>query len=224
MAPSSTFSAATGSSAQRDQPDPDSDDHHDRADDRPHRVTGHRGATHHSETLQRPDDTDHDQHGRDDQHDDLHQELLPAWSSGVATIASRPSVHTGHRPPRWCHAATDLRSEAGRLTRYRRWVTAVDSTTPDLSSSTCSPPSSGNILTPRPSRTGTRLICSSSSSPAAITCRAVSAPITSTSRAPAADTARSTASATPPVTKLNVPLGITSSSRPRWVSTKQATG
>src|SRR6478736_4700937 len=102
-----TPSAAPGSPAERDQTDAEPDDHQERADDGPHRVAGHRGATDHPQALQRPDGADHDQHPRDDQHDDLHQELLSAGTYDVATIAQSPVSHqlTGHPPLRWCHPA-----------------------------------------------------------------------------------------------------------------------
>src|SRR6478609_5963155 len=114
-------SAARGSPAERDQTDAESDDHEDRADDGPHGVAGHRGATYHTQPLQRPDGADHDQHHRDDQHDDLHQELLSTGTCDVATIASRQPSAEGHPPLRRCHAAArNAEYHVGRLTRYRR--------------------------------------------------------------------------------------------------------
>ncbi len=88
-------------------------------------------------------------------------------------------------------------------TRNRRWVTPVASITRVHSSSIGSMPRYSNSRTPRPSRTGTRSIFISSSSPALRYCCAIFAPATKTFRSLATFMAFSIALSTPSVTKVN---------------------
>ena len=111
------------------------------------------------------------------------------------------------------------------LTRYRRWVTAVDSTTPDLSSSTWLAAELGKHPDPAAEQHRNQIdLQFIEQSGRDHLPSGVARPSPRRPGHPPRTPPCSTASATPPVTKLKVPLGITSSSRPRWVSTKQATG
>ena len=115
-------SAAPGSPAERDQTDAYSDDHQDRADDGPHRVAGHCGATHHPRPCS--------------------AQTAPITINTAATISmtifiryffrpgprrrgddrqlSRQPSADGQSALRWCHAAArNAEYHVGRLTRNR---------------------------------------------------------------------------------------------------------
>src|SRR5712692_5869428 len=103
--------------------------------------------------------------------------------------------------------------------RYVRWVTPLPALTYGLSSSTGVVLRCSNKRTPSPSRTGTRSMWISSSSPALRHCCTIVAEATTTFLTPAITFACSIALWTPSVTKVTGHPSLTHSGGGRWVTT-----